>query len=44
MNKATLTRLMNKYSYEHDNDGQIVFYSGWYEHNDRTLSTEPEEE
>ena len=41
MNKATLKKIM-AYGYEHDNDGQIVIYTGWYEHNDGTLSTEPE--
>jgi hypothetical protein len=44
MNKSTLTRLMNSYSYDYDNDGQIIFYSGWYIHDDRTLSKEPQEE
>lgn len=42
MDKATLKRLMNKYSYEYDNDGQIVIYTGWYETDDGELTTEPQ--
>jgi hypothetical protein len=40
--KAELKKLMAKYSYEYDNDGQIVIYTGWYETNDRQLTTEPQ--
>ena len=41
MNSTMLTKVMS-HGYELDNDGQIVIYTGWYEHNDGTLSTEPE--
>lgn len=43
MNKATVKKMMMAYGYELDNDGQVVFYSGWYEHDDGTLSTEPQD-
>ena len=43
MDKTTLKRLMSREGYELDYDGQIVFYSGWFEHDDGTLSTEPQD-
>lgn len=42
MNSAMLTKVMS-HGYELDNEGQIVIYTGWYEHSDGTLSTEPED-
>ena len=42
MNKA-LQKLINEYGYELDNDGQIVIYTGYYEHDDGTISTEPQD-
>ena len=42
MTKAELKKLMSKYSYDYDNDGQIVIYTGWYETDDRQLTTEPQ--
>jgi hypothetical protein len=42
MNTATLTKLMS-HGYELDNDGQIVIYTGYYEHDDGTISTEPQD-
>ncbi len=44
MTKAELKKLMAKYDYEYDNDGQIIFYTGWYETNDGELTTEPQED
>ena len=40
----TLQKMMDEYGYELDNEGQIVIYTGYYEHNDGTISDEPEEE
>jgi hypothetical protein len=38
-----IINLMNEYGYELDNDGQVVIYTGLYEHNDGKLYNEPEE-
>lgn len=43
MNLTELNKLMSKYGYELDNEGQIVFYTGWYELEDGSISLEPEE-
>lgn len=43
MNKKTITTMMSKYDYEYDNYGQVIFYSGWYQHSDGELYDEPEE-
>ena len=40
MNRQIVNNLMAKYDYELDNDGQIVFYSGWYLNNDDILKQE----
>jgi hypothetical protein len=37
-------KLMDKYSYDHDEDGQVVIYTGVYEHSDRKYYDEPESE
>jgi len=34
--------LIEQTGYELDNDGQLLIYSGMYEHNDGTLHEEPE--
>lgn len=44
MNKTEIKKLMSKYGYELDNEGQIVFYTDWYEHNDGTIHETPEGE
>lgn len=44
MQKKVVVDLMDKYDYEVDNEGQILFYTGWYEHSDGELRDEPEEE
>jgi hypothetical protein len=35
--------LMEEYGYELDNDGQVVIYTGIYEHEDGEFYDEPEE-
>lgn len=37
-------KLMNELGYEKDNYGQVVIYTGLYEHSDGKLYFEPEEE
>ena len=44
MQTRTILKLMDELGYEQDNYGQIVIYTGLYEHSDGKLYTEPEEE
>lgn len=37
MNTRTLTKLMNRYGYELDGEGQVVIYTGYYQLEDGTL-------
>ena len=43
MSKTKIINLMKEYGYELDNDGQVVIYTGLYEHDDGKLYNEPEE-
>ncbi len=43
MSNKKIISLMSEYGYELDNDGQVVIYTGLYEHNDGKLYDEPEE-
>jgi hypothetical protein len=44
MNKTEINKLISSYNYEIDNEGQILFYTGWYQHNDGTIHETPEGE
>jgi hypothetical protein len=43
MSNKSVLAMMKKYGYELDNDGQVVIYTGLFEHSDGKLYNEPEE-
>ena len=43
MSNKKLLAIMDQYGYELDNDGQVVIYTGLFEHDDGKLYNEPEE-
>lgn len=43
MAHTKLLKIMEEYGYELDNDGQVVIYTGIFEHSDGNLHNEPEE-